>query len=856
MKKFRRRILISCLATAFTMTSTLTPLVTFGAQTHATSPSATRLGGLDRYETAAKVAEDGWTVTSDYAILAAGMDDNLVDALAAAPLAKYKNAPILLTTGDQLNPYAEQELTRLKVKTVYVTSGTGVIKQAVLDKLSAMGLTVQHLGGVDRFATAVNIAKQLPVSGEVAVTTAYSNADALSMASIAATQGIPILPVQVDSIPDAVATYLAEIKDKVSQTYVLGGTGVVSDAVLNALPNTQRLGGIDRFATNRAILKEFKNTIKQGQLFVANGQDEHIVDSLTGSALAAQSGSVVVLTDSTLPAETQEWVKLNLLAHHVVALGGTATVAPNIVSALNTFTVYATEGATEGSTNSTSLEEMKDNLAISAQNVTLANAQADYSIYVSGNNVTLNNVKVKGTVFVDPGSEGTATLNDVTADAIVIMSGASDSIHLKNATAGSLVVSSDTQTHVVAEGTTKVTNTVVTAKAILDAAGGDLGKVEVASTPGTDSVVEFRGTFTQPIVVTGQATLKAAASAVVPTVVIQPKNVDQKVTLDGTFSTVEVKAQTEVSLTPTSVVSNLKSDVSCKINVPVGAAITTLETTAEGTLVSGGGQVNGKSTLSTPTPVTPSSPTQLTISSLSALASDQENERESSNNTFAFSGVSDSVRFTGLKIASTQGIPDNLVITSITARGVEWITPGDTINAAITSNGTIIMNALLGGLDQGSNGISLGNLRLVFGSGNMVLTGHVTKSGYTASDNINVTISLGSATSNVTQIDNQWMTVQKTAPKQAKVMVKPGQENVTLGQITGGENNSFNFAQVVAALAVGDLEYTGSTPASDLQNQIGIALNEVFNQIQLSQLIGKTIEFGDGFSVEFMNGLN
>lgn len=861
MKKNRQKMLIGCFAAAFTMASSLTPLVALGAETQASTSSMTRLGGVDRYETAAKVADAGWTGTSDYAVLAAGMDDNLVDALSAVPLAKYKNAPILLTTGDQLNPNAEQELTRLKVKTVYVTSGTGVIQQAVLDKLTAMGLTVIPLGGADRFATAVNIAQQLPISGEVAVTTAWSNADALSMASIAAAQGIPILPVDVNSVPSAISTYLAGIKDQVTKTYVLGGTGVVSDALINSLPNPQRLGGVDRFSTNRAILQEFASIVKQGKVFVANGQDGHIVDSLTGSALAAQSGSAVVLADETLPTETRELVKMSYLPNQVVALGGEATVAPAVVSDLGAFTVYSVDGATEGATSTTNLEEIKDNLSITGKNVTLANAQADYSLYVTGDNVTLKNVKVKGTVFVDPGNQGTATLEGVTADAIVVMSGASDSIHISNSTAGSLVVSSDTQTHVVATGTTKVENTVVTSYAILDANGGSLGQVQVTSAPGTDPVVELRGTFTEPIVVTGQTTLKAAASAVVPTVVVQPKSAEQKVTLDGAFKAVEVKTQAKVDLAPNAVVDTMKTDVKATINVPTGASVGTLDFGDSGTLVGGGGKVNGQTTTTTPSTPPPSTGTTppatggggggssaLTISSVYA----QENGQDVSstgNNVFDFSQATDSQRLTGLKLVAGQNITSpTLVLTSINARNVEWI--NKSISATADSNGVVTSSELLGGLDQGAAGITFGNLRMLFGTGDVVLTGHISKTGYSDSANLTVTLRLGSVVPSDGVIENQWMKISRVSTV-VTVVVKDS--NATFSDIT---NNNFNFSQAATALAVDAKYYNQIDPntAKDLENRISGMTNEAFGNVSLGLLVGKQIKFGNAlqYTVQFV----
>lgn len=209
-----------------------------------TSPDTVpRIAGIDRYQTAAKIVQQGWADgSSEYAVLSAGMDENLVDALTAAPLASHVGAPILLTEGDRLNSNAKAELERLGVTTVYVTSGTGVIKPSVVTELKEMELEVISLGGLTRFETAINIAKEIGGFNQVIVSTAWSNADALSVAALAANQGIPILLSDVDKLPSEVVSYLSPIASQLEGSYVLGGVGALSDTVKNALPNPTRLG--------------------------------------------------------------------------------------------------------------------------------------------------------------------------------------------------------------------------------------------------------------------------------------------------------------------------------------------------------------------------------------------------------------------------------------------------------------------------------------------------------------------------------------------------------------------------------------------------------------------------------------
>ena len=75
--------------------------------------SVSAFAGNNRYHTAALISQATYE-QSDIAILAQGMD--FPDALAAGPLAKALNAPILLSRSDRLSPETEAELMRLGVK--------------------------------------------------------------------------------------------------------------------------------------------------------------------------------------------------------------------------------------------------------------------------------------------------------------------------------------------------------------------------------------------------------------------------------------------------------------------------------------------------------------------------------------------------------------------------------------------------------------------------------------------------------------------------------------------------------------------------------------------------------------------
>ncbi|MDO0824305.1 cell wall-binding repeat-containing protein [Desulfosporosinus nitroreducens] len=295
--------------------------------------AVTRLEGIDQYETASKIAGQGWAGTSDAVVLAAGMTPNLVDALAAGPFSAMLEAPLILTDGgNQLNPWAKQEIQRLKPSKAFIISGTAVIKPPVLAELKEMGITPVELGGYDQYETSVNIAKEMINQGvqvsQVVVAAGWTtSADALSIAAIAATQGIPILETTRDALPPSVKSFLNS-QSGITDSYVIGGTAVVGNTVQAQLPGTvHRYAGLTKYDTNIEVLKGFKDVLQNEKTYVANG--ETLVDALAGVPLAAQSSSAILLTDQTLPTTSCDYVLQNVPTE-VIALGG-QTVVPQSV---------------------------------------------------------------------------------------------------------------------------------------------------------------------------------------------------------------------------------------------------------------------------------------------------------------------------------------------------------------------------------------------------------------------------------------------------------------------------------------------------------------------------------------------
>lgn len=239
------------------------------------------------------------------------------------------------------------------------------------------------------------------------------------------------------------------------------------------------------------------------------------------------------------------------------------------------------EGQVYGSKDSSKPEVVKNDVRITAKNVTFNNAGVEGDMYITGDNAVVKNVTVTGKVVVDPGKDGSTTLEKVTAGKIEVLSGGKNSIHIKDVKADSLDVNSSSAVRVESDGDTKITQTVVNGEVILevkDGSGTKLGTITVAKNASGETVVEFRGNIQDQVVVTAEATVKVAEGSKVENLVISPENPESKVVLDGTFNNVVVSKEVHVEIAAGSAVSNVEVKANAEVMVEKGAAVQTLDT--------------------------------------------------------------------------------------------------------------------------------------------------------------------------------------------------------------------------------------------------------------------------------------
>ncbi len=188
-----------------------------------------RLGGENRYETAALIAEWAFEPGVPVAYLASGSD--YPDALAGAAAAGFTNGPVLLTKTEALSDEAAEQLEALLPEQIIVLGGTAAVAEAVATEALDYG-NVSRLAGDDRYATSAAISAGTFSSAEVVyIATGTSYPDALSGAPLAAANSAPILLVTRDSVSAEVCAEVNRLEP--GAVVALGGPSAVSDTVLH-----------------------------------------------------------------------------------------------------------------------------------------------------------------------------------------------------------------------------------------------------------------------------------------------------------------------------------------------------------------------------------------------------------------------------------------------------------------------------------------------------------------------------------------------------------------------------------------------------------------------------------------------
>ncbi|WP_371174231.1 ZmpA/ZmpB/ZmpC family metallo-endopeptidase [Buchananella felis] len=285
-----------------------------------------RFAGTNRVDTALK-AWVGGDFTGRSVVMANAL--SFADAVAAGPLAGALEAPVVLTNGKTLEPAILTAMKEKGIDHVVLAGGTAVISAQIEASLRANGISVQRLGGTNRYATAVSLATEtakLVQVEKVMVADGTNFADGLTSGAVAKPAKAVVIYSQSRILPVQSRTYLnANVGKKL---FGIGGSAVAAldSAGWTAGSKSTAVVGADRYATAVAIANTFAPTATE--FVFATGKD--FADALSGAALASRRGGVLMLTTTSgLPTSVNSYVRARS-PQRIAIMGGTNSVSMTV----------------------------------------------------------------------------------------------------------------------------------------------------------------------------------------------------------------------------------------------------------------------------------------------------------------------------------------------------------------------------------------------------------------------------------------------------------------------------------------------------------------------------------------------
>ena len=217
-----------------------------------------KIKGKNNYETAAKIAEK----RSYSSVVLVNMDKTAADGLSSAALAGATNGVILLTSKNSTPDETKQKLKY--VNNIYIIGSEAAISKSIEEDLVNSGKKVTRLGGADRYETSYKVAKEVlskvgKVESVFVANGIKGEADIVSASPVSYREKAPILLTNGKTIKSE----LKDISMKASNRYIIGGDRVVTKSVEKSLSPAVRIGGKDRFSTNKKIVDKFYSDPKE-----------------------------------------------------------------------------------------------------------------------------------------------------------------------------------------------------------------------------------------------------------------------------------------------------------------------------------------------------------------------------------------------------------------------------------------------------------------------------------------------------------------------------------------------------------------------------------------------------------------
>ena len=244
-------------------------------------------------------------------------------ALAGAVLARAHLGPLLASPASGLTPELTAEVRRMSPFGAFLIGGEDALASTVKANLVSAGILEAR---IERYSgTPAEIAKAVAVgmdrrsdaqraagapAFDAAVVVDPASPEAFAAAGMAASLRLPILFSEKDSVPAATREALAALN--ITNTLVVGGSAVLSDAVLTSLPGAKRLGGVDPIAVSRSVLAESVARRLPVNIVHVVASERPFDAALTASAVARVGGLLVLAPGADVESANRSIAELGL----------------------------------------------------------------------------------------------------------------------------------------------------------------------------------------------------------------------------------------------------------------------------------------------------------------------------------------------------------------------------------------------------------------------------------------------------------------------------------------------------------------------------------------------------------------
>jgi len=197
-----------------------------------------RVWGQTRFETCIEIMEKIYNKNSVTKVfIVTGMD--FADALISTPAAYKESAPMLLSTSSSLPTSVKTYLSSLpNLNTIYIIGGYSAISSNVENELKAYG-SVGRIYGINSYDTSTQVAQTFFSNPEkLVIARADDYPDALCGGPLAIKNDAPALLTSKNNLPTELQNYISSnfsFNPASSVIYILGGTGAISENVVNEI---------------------------------------------------------------------------------------------------------------------------------------------------------------------------------------------------------------------------------------------------------------------------------------------------------------------------------------------------------------------------------------------------------------------------------------------------------------------------------------------------------------------------------------------------------------------------------------------------------------------------------------------